>query len=68
MRTTSVIMGERTVLTLNSKNKASLRTTIPMFAVKQWKLTAGDELEWSLEISKEGELILAARKVKSKTK
>ena len=42
-------MGEVTTLALNAPNKASLRTTIPMFIVKQWGLKAGDKLDWSLE-------------------
>lgn len=68
MHTVSITMGERTVLTLNAKNKASLRTTIPMFVVKQWHLSAGDEVEWSFEVSKDGDLVLVARKVKSAKK
>jgi hypothetical protein len=48
-------MGEITTLALNSPNKASLRTTIPMFIVKQWGLNAGDKLDWSLEARMEWE-------------
>ena len=40
---------EVTTLILNAPNKASLRTSIPMFIVKQWGLKAGDKLDWSLE-------------------
>jgi hypothetical protein len=39
-------MGEITSLALNAPNRASLRTTIPMFIVKQWKLKVGDKLDW----------------------
>ena len=35
---------------------------MPMFIVKQWNLKAGDEVEWSLEICKEGELVATVRK------
>ncbi len=59
--TESVSMGERTVLTLNTKNRSSLRTTIPMFIVKQWGLKAGDDVEWSLEVCNDGELVAAVR-------
>ena len=47
-------MGEVTTLALNAPNKASLRTTIPMFIVKQWGLKAGDKLDWLLEARKNG--------------
>jgi hypothetical protein len=30
----------------------SLRTSIPMFIVKQWGLKAGEKLDWSLEARK----------------
>jgi hypothetical protein len=39
---------EVTTLILNAPNKGSLRTTIPMFIVKQWGLKADDKLDWSL--------------------
>jgi hypothetical protein len=37
-------MGE-TITALNAPKKASLRTTIPMFIVKQWGLKVGDKLD-----------------------
>ena len=55
-------MGELTTLALNAPNKASLRTTIPMFIVKQWGLKAGDKLDWSLEARK-NEITIMFRKV-----
>lgn len=61
----STSMGERTVLTLNTKNRASLRTSVPMFIVKQWNLQAGEHVEWSLEVCKEGELVATIRKATS---
>jgi hypothetical protein len=30
--------------------QASLRTTIPMFIVKQWRLKPGDQLDWSFSL------------------
>jgi bifunctional DNA-binding transcriptional regulator/antitoxin component of YhaV-PrlF toxin-antitoxin module len=60
-------MGEVTTLALNAPNKASLRTTIPMFIVKQWGLKAGDKLDWSLEARK-NEVIIFVRMAESKKK
>jgi hypothetical protein len=61
-------MGERTALSLNTKNKASLKTTVPMFIVKQWNLKAGEEVEWALEVCKDGELVATVRKSMSTKK
>jgi hypothetical protein len=55
-------MGETTTLALNSPNKASLRTTIPMFIVKQWGLRSGDKLDWSLD-SKGNEIVIMVKKI-----
>jgi bifunctional DNA-binding transcriptional regulator/antitoxin component of YhaV-PrlF toxin-antitoxin module len=60
-------MGEVTTLALNAPNKASLRTTIPMFIVKQWGLKAGDKLDWLLEARK-NEVIIVVRMAESKKK
>jgi hypothetical protein len=62
-----IAMGEVTTLALNSPNKASLRTTIPMFIVKQWELNAGDKLDWSLE-ARENEIVILVKKVETKVK
>jgi hypothetical protein len=61
-------MGETTKLVLSTANKASLRTTIPMFIVKQWGLKPGHQLDWSLEIcgSSNNELVAVVRKAKAK--
>jgi hypothetical protein len=60
-------MGEITTLALNSPKKASLRTTIPMFIVKQWGLQAGDKLDWSLEARKD-EIVILVKKAEIKNK
>jgi hypothetical protein len=60
-------MGEITTLALNSPKRASLRTTIPMFIVKQWGLHAGDKLDWSLEARKD-EIVILVRKAETKNK
>ena len=54
-------MGEITTLALNAPKKASLRTTIPMFIVKQWGLKVGDKLDWSLEARK-NEMVIVVKK------
>jgi hypothetical protein len=61
-------MGELTTLALNTPNKASLRTTIPMFIVKQWGLKAGDKLDWSLEARSKNEITIVVRKVEGSKK
>jgi hypothetical protein len=59
-------MGETTTLALNAPNKASLRTTIPMFIVKQWRLRAGDKLDWSLE-ARSNEIVILVKKAETKS-
>jgi hypothetical protein len=60
-------MGEVTTLALNAPKKASLRTTIPMFIVKQWGLKVGDKLDWSLE-AKKNEIVIMVRKIENNKK
>jgi len=59
-------MGEITTLALNSPKRASLRTTIPMFIVKQWGLHAGDKLDWSLEARRD-EIVILVKKVETRS-
>ena len=54
-------LGEETTLAKNSPRFASLRTTIPMSIVRQWRLKEGDRLDWSWE-ARNGEMILVVRK------
>jgi hypothetical protein len=61
-----IIVGEITTLALNSPKKASLRTTIPMFIVKQWGLHAGDKLDWTLEARKD-EIVVLVKKAETKS-
>jgi len=58
-------MGETTVLALNAPNKASLRTTVPMFIVKQWGLKAGDKLDWSVAVRRRNEIVIIVKKINS---
>ena len=41
--------------------------TIPMFIIKQWRLKAGDKLDWSLE-SRKNEITIVVRMAESKKK
>lgn len=54
-------MGEITTLAKNSPKFASLRTTVPMSVVKQWKLEEGDKLEWEWKVI-DGEMALVIKK------
>ena len=59
----AVTLGEQTALTKASTHFASLRTTVPMSVVKQWKLKPKDMLDWSWEIVN-GQMVLIVRKIK----
>ena len=56
-------LGEVTVATKASSKFASLRTTIPMSIVKQWKMKDGDKIDWEWEVLK-GEMVLVIKKLK----
>jgi hypothetical protein len=60
--TASLVLGEITTLAKNSPKFASLRTTIPMSIIKQWKLKEGDKLDWSWEV-KNGDMVVVVRRV-----
>ena len=55
-------VGERTTLAKNSPKFESLRTTVPINVVRQWKLKVGDELDWEWKII-DGEMAQVVRKV-----
>jgi hypothetical protein len=55
-------MGEITVANKASSKFASLRTTIPMSIVRQWKLKVGDKLDWEWKVI-EGQIALVVGKV-----
>ena len=55
-------MGEITVAKKASSKFASLRTTIPMSIVKQWKLEDGDRLDWEWKVI-DGNLAIVVSKV-----
>jgi hypothetical protein len=43
-------MGEITSVARNAKSFASLRTTVPISMVRQWKLKPKDKLYWEWEV------------------
>jgi endonuclease/exonuclease/phosphatase (EEP) superfamily protein YafD len=49
-------MGEISSLTKNTKEFASLKTTVPMSFVRQWALTEKDKLYWEWKVV-DGEMI-----------
>jgi hypothetical protein len=55
-------MGEITVANKASSKFLSLRTTIPMSIVRQWKLQAGDRLDWEWKVI-EGQMAIVVSKV-----
>jgi hypothetical protein len=59
----ALVVGEESTLIKNTKKFASLRTTVPMSVVKQWKLKEGDRLDWSWEVVN-GELVVVVRRVR----
>ncbi|GAB6102289.1 hypothetical protein JCM16138_15120 [Thermococcus atlanticus] len=56
-------MGERTTLTKATPRSNSLRTTVPIFIVKQFGLNEGDMLDWELGVFN-GELLIIVKPVK----
>jgi hypothetical protein len=57
----SSAMGEITSLTKNTKEFASLKTTVPMSFVRQWALTEKDKLYWEWKVVN-GEMIAVVTK------
>jgi bifunctional DNA-binding transcriptional regulator/antitoxin component of YhaV-PrlF toxin-antitoxin module len=60
-------MGETTTLTIATTGKKSLRTTVPMSIVKNFKLKAGDKLDWNFDV-KDGKMIIVVQPVKIEDK
>jgi hypothetical protein len=54
-------MGEISSLTKNTKEFASLKTTVPMSFVRQWALTEKDKLYWEWKVV-DGEMVAVVTK------
>ena len=57
--------GDITTLSAAQTNSLSLRTTVPIWIVKQFGLSEGDKLRWKIE-ARDNELVLLVQPVKSK--
>ena len=57
--------ADLTTLSIAQTNSWSLRTTVPMWIVKQFALTDGDRLRWKLE-ARDNKLAIVVEPVKSK--
>jgi hypothetical protein len=60
-------MGEQTTLALATTGKESLRTTVPMSIIKNFKLKAGDKLDWNFDV-KDGKMIIVVQPVRIEDK
>jgi hypothetical protein len=56
-------MGVTTSLHIVSSGKASLKTTVPVFIVKQFKLKKGDILDWCIDMHN-NEMAIIVKKIK----
>jgi hypothetical protein len=56
-------MGVTTSLHIVSTGKASLKTTVPVFIVKQFKLKKGDNLDWYIDMHN-NEMVIIVKKIK----
>ena len=57
-----IIMGVTTSLHIVSNGKSSLKTTVPVFIVKQFKLKKGDHLDWCFDIHN-NEMVIIVKKL-----
>jgi bifunctional DNA-binding transcriptional regulator/antitoxin component of YhaV-PrlF toxin-antitoxin module len=55
-------MGVTTSLHIVSSGKASLKTTVPVFIVKQFNLKQGDKLDWYIDIHN-NEMVIIIKKI-----
>ena len=53
----------QTILHPATSKSNSLRTTVPMFIINQFKLKQGDKLRWSFK-AEEGKLVIIVEPVK----
>jgi hypothetical protein len=61
------MMGEITSVAKNAKSFASLRTTIPISMVRQWKLKPNDKLYWEWEV-RDSKMVAVVMKHEDKPK
>ena len=61
------MMSEITVLSKATSKSKSLRTTIPIWIVRQFNLVEGDMLKWEIR-AENGELIIVVKPIKKDKK
>jgi hypothetical protein len=54
-------MGITTSLHIVSSGKSSLKTTVPVFIVKQFKLKKGDNLDWCIDMHNNETVIIVKK-------
>ena len=54
-------MGITTSLHIVSSGKSSLKTTVPVFIVKQFKLKKGDSLDWCIDMHNNETVIIVKK-------
>lgn len=57
-------LGEETTLTRAATNSTSLRTTVPASIVRQFNLSDGDKLDWSLR-AEGGDMVIIVKPLKT---
>ena len=55
-------MGQITTLTKAATQTTSLRTTVPVYIARQFKLKDGDKLDWDLR-AEGGEMIIVVKPI-----
>jgi hypothetical protein len=60
-------MGEIASVARNAKSFASLRTTIPISMVRQWKLKPKDKMYWEWEV-RDGKMVAVVIKHEDRSK
>jgi hypothetical protein len=58
-----IAMGVTTSLHIVSNGKSSLKTTVPVFIVKQFELKKGDNLDWCIDMHN-NEMVIIVKKIK----
>ena len=58
-----IALGVTTSLHIVSNGKSSLKTTVPVFIVKQFKLKKGDNLDWCIDMHN-NEIVIIVKKFK----
>jgi antitoxin component of MazEF toxin-antitoxin module len=58
-------LGEVTTITFARPDSKSLRVTVPQGIAKQFELTEGDQLDWTIQ-AKDGKLVMLVTPIKKR--